>query len=384
MIHYFDQTASRPCTEAVLQVYEKALREHNYNPASRHIAGRESAAALEEALKRSAKLLGAKASEIIVTSGASESTNSAILGVAFAEGKRCQRILTSTAEHSATAETLNFLARRFDYVIDRWQWTESDACYQELEHLLQTNDYDLVSLIAVNNENGAILDWQRVAALVKKYQKKAVLHLDVVQAIGKVPFNFQASGADLASISCHKFAAPKGIGFLLCRDKLRLEPFIHGGGQQHNRRSGTENPPLVIAATAALELALAELPALQKHGRELQELLLKELDAAGLDYRLHSPEQRSPAILSLEFPALRAESLQTALSALGFCVSIGSACSSQGHKEGQNAEALGMSLEAKKHSIRISFALEHSADDVKALAAAIADCLKRYGVTRPQ
>lgn len=376
---YFDHTASGLVSDDILAFYSDALKEYNYNPASLHRDGREAKYAIQEACERIASCLDCKAEEIVVTSGASESINTAIAHTVRASHRRGGRLLSFEGEHAATRESMRAWAELMSRpCLFLPETAEGKSDLQALVKALQEENTALVSSMWVNNENGAINDPAAIAALTRKYAPTARIHIDAVQALGKIPLSFRESEADFMSFSLHKIGVPKGIGFLLRKRNIPLQPLIYGGGQQQGKRSGTENAPLVVTAAYALERMNKEMDERTASVIKLHRLFLEQLRKEEISFRLLSPEDAVPHILSLYFPGLRAESLQTALSAEGMDVSIGSACSSAKSSANPALLALGLNAEAARHIIRVSFAATNTEEECVCLATAISSVLKKY------
>lgn len=377
---YFDHTSSGLIDPEVLDVYVSALKDFNYNPASRHRDGIASRKALREAREQIALLLDCEAEEIIFTSGGSESINTALKSVACSSKRRNKPFISFSGEHQATIETLRFLAGEMSRPLRILPLKNAAPDLEALEEALPEAGADLISSIWVNNDSGAITDVRAISKLRDRLAPTARIHLDGVQALGKTEISFHHSGADFLSFSAHKIGCPKGIGLLLRKKNIPLIPLIHGGGQQENHRSGTENPALVIACAYAMDKAERRRIEQARHCQILKEILLHDLKDASINYRLLSPPGAVPHIVSLYFPDLRAESLQNGLSAAGYDVSIGSACASGKNTLDQALLGLGLSPEESRHVLRVSFSLDNTAAETNALAAEISSLIKRYGV----
>lgn len=377
---YFDHTSSGLIDPDVLDVYCSALREFNYNPASRHADGSSSREALFDARGRIAKILDCDPEEIIFTSGGSESINTAIKSVSVSTRRRNRPLITFSGEHSATLETLRFAEKELDRTVRILPLKNAVPDLSALENTLNQESADLISAIWVNNDSGAITDVNAIADLRDRLAGTAKIHIDGVQALGKLEISFRKSKADLISFSAHKIGCPKGIGLLICDRKIPLIPLIHGGGQQDNRRSGTENPALVITCAYAMEKAQRQMLEQRAHCQALKEILIADLTEKSCEFKLLSPPGAVPHIVSLYFPSLRAETLQNGLSAAGFDVSIGSACSSGKNAVDEALLALGLSPEESRHVLRVSLSLSNTKAETLALTAEISKLLQQYSV----
>lgn len=375
---YFDYTASGLLDPEVLDLYVEALKKFNYNPASLHHDGRQCRLAIEEARCRMAAVLDCEAEEIIFTSGGSESINTALKSVTIESRRRGRKLVSDAAEHPATMETLRFLETAEKREVDFLPLKNGRYDLSALRASLEGSAADLISSLYVHNENGMIYPLAEIKALRDELSPSAKWHVDAVQALGKLPISFKNIGADFMSFSLHKIGAPKGIGLLLARRNLRLCPLIHGGGQQGGRRSGTENPPLILASALAMEKSAKTVEQNWTRVSALKTLLLERLRASSQPFREVSDARSVPHIVLLLFPGLRAQTLQNGLSERGFDLSIGSACAST--KDADPALiALGLSADESRHAVRISLSAQTREEDIERLVHEIADLLTRFG-----
>lgn len=375
---YFDHSSSGLVDEDVLQIYEEALRRYNYNPASIHADGRSSRREADSARERIAAVLDCRPEEVIFTSGGSESINTAIKSAALTTRRRGHRLISDMGEHPATLESLRFVQEYCGRDCELLPLKEGLFDVQALRRSLESEPADLISVMWVHNESGAVYPIEKIAALKKELSPAAQLHIDAVQAQGKIPLSFRKSGADMMSLSTHKLGTPKGLGILLVRSGLPFIPLIHGGGQQGGRRSGTENPALIIAAAFALEKKQRELESDRRHCQELKSILLSALNEGGTTYKLLSPEGAVPQINLLFFPELRGETLLNGLSAAAYDISTGSACSSDKSAD-SGLLALGLSADESRHVIRVSLSEKNTAEEVRDLVREIRLLLDKYG-----
>ncbi|HHX19517.1 MAG TPA: cysteine desulfurase [Clostridiaceae bacterium] len=381
MIYDFDTTATSPVLPEVLDVYIRLLGELGFNPSSTHAGGLRALARLDDARRIIARYLDCSPDEIIFTSGGTESINLAILGTAASMGRRPKRALTTAGEHDAVIETMKVLrdVHGFDVgfvAITREGVVDEVALISALEEA----PCGLVSFLVVSNETGAINDVRHLSSVIRQYAPQALIHGDIVQVCGKMPFSFKNSGLDFASLSGHKFGAPKGTGVLLKRRDVALSPIIHGGGQQMNIRSGTEDVPGAYALALALQSQAARLNEHVEHVAALRDRFLCEIDALRLPYSVLSPEGASPYVLSIAFPGIRGETLLNALSAEDIYISTGSACGSKRAGENHVLSAMGFDREMILSAVRISFSQQQSIDDVQYLARRIGDLYDRYAM----
>jgi cysteine desulfurase len=350
---YFDHNATTPVAPAVVEAMLAALREDFGNPSSVHHFGQQAKARLDAARSAVAALIGAEPSEIVFTSGGTESDNFAIRGVAEALEPTGRRHLIATGiEHEAVLNTFKALARR------GWTTTllpvDSTGIVRPpaLEAAL-TDDTALVSVMHANNEIGTI---QPVADLARLARARgAVVHTDAVQSVGKIPVNVRDLGVDLLSLSAHKFNGPKGAGALWIRRGTRIGAILTGGKHERNRRAGTENVAAIVGLGAAADLAarkLAEEAARVAALRNrLEGAVLAQVPGTALN---GAAEPRVPNTANLSFEGVEAESLLIALDLEGIAVSTGSACSSGTLEPSHVLRAMGFPPHRTQNSIRIS------------------------------
>lgn len=381
---YFDHTATKQIPKEILEFYIEQLKINNYNPAARYREGIRAAESIRIAQEKIAGLLHCRPSELILTSGATESINTAIKGLVFAPNPKQKRILTSAGEHAATAETLKYLRESFDYQIDICELNPDGSLnLEQYEQFLSRNQYDLISLIAVNNVLGTILPIETAVSIRNRLQAETPIHLDAVQALGKMPFDFRIARVELASFSLHKIGTPKGIGLLYKSEDTRIVPLLHGGGQQNNLRSGTENPALVCTAAFAVTRTLEQLTKNCAFVQELKAYLFRCLDQAAVNYQRISPaepDKAVPHIIAIAFPELRAETLLNVLSKKGIGVSIGSACSSKKSERNSVLRQLHLPGNLDQYVLRISLAETNTKEEIDQLVKKIAFALAKYAV----
>ena len=347
---YLDNAATtRVCPEAA-EIALRVMTEDYGNPGSTHGPGRRARELLDAARKQAAAPLGCRDSEIVFTSGGTESDNWALTGAAELMRRRGRHIISSQAEHDAVRKPLERLAR------EGWDVTllppdPAGGIDPEAVAAALRPDTVLVSLMLVNNETGAVTDVAAVSRILKEAGSAALLHTDAVQAYGKLPFTARELGADLISLSGHKIHAPKGVGALYIRQGVKLPPMILGGGQENGLRSGTEPLPQIAAFGEAARLAREALPEAGPRMGALKRYCMETICAAEPDAVI-VPGQ-APHILSLSLPGCRSEVLLNALDAQGICVSKSSAC-----KRGRRShvlEAMGLPDKVIDGAVRVSF-----------------------------
>jgi len=359
------------------------LGECGNNPSSTHAGGLRALAQVNEAKRIISRCLDCSPDDIIFTSGGTESINLALLGSSLAVNRRPKRALTTSGEHDAVIETMKVLRDMYGFEIDFVEITDDGVVDIEvLKEALHEAPCGLASFLVVSNETGAINDVQYLTTIIRQRAPQAIIHGDIVQVCGKMPFSFKRSGLDLASLSGHKFGAPKGTGVLLKRKGISISPIIHGGGQQKNIRSGTENVPGVYALALALESHVLRLAEHMEHVTSLRDLFIHRIEMLRIPHVVISPEGASPYVLSIAFPGIRGETLLNALSAEDIYISTGSACGSKRAGDNHVLLAMGLDKETILSAVRISFAPQQSSEDIEYLARRIADIYGRYAIHR--
>jgi cysteine desulfurase len=360
---YFDHNATTPVAPEVADAVATALRTTFGNPSSLHRHGQLAKTALDEARAAVARLVGAQPTEIVFTSGGSESDNLAIRGAAVALSAGGRRHLVASAiEHEAVIQTLKALSRQ--------GWTTTlvrvDASGRVTPEQLaeaMTDRTALVSVMHVNNEIGTIQPISDLARLA--HARGALFHTDAVQSVGKLPVDVGALGIDLLSLSAHKFNGPKGVGALWVRRGTRLTAQTTGGKQERNRRAGTENVPAIVGLGTAARLALDKASAETNRVAALRDRLERGILAGVPDTLVNGdPAQRVANTCNISFARVEAESLLIALDLDDIAVSTGSACSSGSLEPSHVLRAMGFSPHRTQNSIRFSLGLGNTADEV--------------------
>lgn len=377
---YLDYNATTPLDPRVLEAMTPYFKDGFGNPSSIHSYGSAAKAALDEAREKTAALLGAGAREIIFTSGGSEGNNLAIKGASFAEGGRGgKHIVTTKVEHDSTLDAFMYLEMRGFKVtylgVDKYGLVDLDELREAV-----TGETRLVSIIHANNETGAVMPVEDIAAVVK--EKGALLHLDAVQAAGKIEMDLKRIGADLVSISAHKFYGPKGAGALYVRDglarRLSLTPLIHGGGQERGLRSGTENVPAIAGLGKAAELALGELHGDRERVGRLRDELYARISAGAGGVTLNGqPDTIVRNTLNLSFSGVNGGSLAMALDLEGIAVSTGSACSEGNVDPSHVLLAMGRTRQEAHSSVRFSLGRFTTREEIEYAASVVVAAVNR-------
>lgn len=366
---YFDHCASTPPYEQVVKTVGELMNLHYANSGAIHRAGAEAMKLVERAHASVAAACGAKPEEVVFTSGGTESNNLAIKGAILASSRRgVKHMITTSIEHSSVHGVAKQLERMGVEVTFVRPDASGRVSAKDIEAALRPETV-LVSVMHVNNETGAIQPIGEIGRLLSAYPQTR-FHVDGVQAVGKLALDWASSGVDLYSASSHKFRGPKGAGFLLVREGVKLEPLLAGGGQEDGVRSGTHNVPGIVGTAQALRLATEtrEERAAKMHGlrrtligllRDMPELVL---NAAG------DESVSAPHVVNVSYPGMRPEVLVHMLEKHGILVSTQSACSSKSLKPSRVLLAMGLDEARASGSIRISFGDEHTEEDIRLLA----------------
>lgn len=359
---YLDHAATTPVKPAVMDAMRPYYTEHFGNPSSIYGIARESKKAIETARAQVAKALGAVPDEIYFTSGGSESDNWAIKGVAFANRKKGNHIITSAIEHHAVLHTCQYLEKEGFSVTYLPVDTSGRVDPQDLEKAI-TDKTILISVMYANNEIGTIEPVAELGAIAKKH--KIYFHTDAVQAIGNIPIDVKAQNIDLLSLSAHKFYGPKGCGVLYIRKGVKIDNLIHGGGQESRRRAGTENIAGIVGLGVAIELATKDIGGHNARIAALRDRLLKGLLDTIPYARLNGhPEKRLPGNLNVSFEFIEGESILLWLDDEGICGSTGSACTSGSLEPSHVMLAIGLPHEVAHGSLRLTLGDANTEQDV--------------------
>lgn len=361
---YLDYSATTPVDPRVAEKMIECLSmEGNFgNPASRsHLFGWRAEEAVEIARRQVADLIGADPREIVWTSGATESDNLGIKGVAHFYQKKGKHIITSKIEHKAVLDTCRQLERE-GFEITYLDPTPEGIIEPEMVEAAMRDDTILVSLMHVNNEIGVINDITTIGELTRS--KGVLFHVDAAQSAGKIEINLETMKVDLLSLSAHKMYGPKGVGALYVRRKprVRIEAQMHGGGHERGMRSGTLATHQLVGMGEACRIAKEELAKDQAHIEQLKDRLLNKIsDLEALHFN-GSMTQRVPGILNISFAYVEGESLMMSLKDLA--VSSGSACTSASLEPSYVLRALGLSDELAHSSLRISIGRFTTEEDI--------------------
>ncbi len=376
---YLDHNATTPIDSVVAQAIFDTLQKQLLNPASQHQSGQAARRVMESARRRILQCLGADlrsfpADHLVFTSGGTEANNLAILGLA----KRNQQLIISAVEHPSVLAAAEAAALKGASVHLLPVNSEGVCCLKSLVELLERGSTSLVSMMLVNNETGVIQPVSEAAKIC--HQFGVLMHTDAVQAVGKIPVQFAELGVDLLTLTPHKLYGPRGIGVLIHRPGIALQPILFGGFQQAGVRPGTEDPALAIGACLAIETAIAnQAKHFQwlQHVRDqfllaLQSLLVGEFIINGAGATC------SPHTLNISFPGVERQSLMIAADIAGIAFSTGSACASGSSEVSPVLLAMNTETSVSESAIRISFGKTNSVDEVEFAGAEIAKMVNGF------
>ena len=349
---YLDHNATTPVAPAVIERMMAALRDEFGNPSSVHHFGQRAKASLDEARSQVAALIGADPSEVVFTSGGTESDNYAIRGAAEAlEPTGRRHLIASGIEHEAVLNTLRALARR-GWRVTLLSVDQSGVVTPDSLRAALTDDTALVSVMHANNEIGTLQPVAELAALAR--ERGALFHTDAVQSAGKVPVQVKSLGVDLLSLSAHKFYGPKGAGAIWIRRGVRLLPLVTGGKHERSRRAGTENVAGALGLGVAADLARAKMTTEAERLAALRDRLEHGILQGVSGTAVNGSGARVPNTTNVSFDRVEAESLLIALDLEGVAVSTGSACSSGTLEPSHVLKAMGFPAHRTQNSIRFS------------------------------
>lgn len=375
---YLDYAATTPCDPQVLKAMEPYFFDTYGNPSSIHTEGQLAKKAIEDSREKTASFLGAKPEEIIFTSGGTESNNLAIKGIAYAQEKKGNHIVTTTIEHHAVTEPCKFLEKRGFKIthvgVDKYGIVSPLDIRKAI-----TDKTILVSVMHANNEIGTIEPIAEIGRITR--ESGIYFHTDAVQTTGHIPVNVDDLNVDLLSLSAHKFYGPKGVGALYLRKGTRIEKFLHGGDQEKGRRASTHNTPGIVGLGKAIELCREKMESEARFQIEMRDKIIKEIKNRISEVYLNGhPSIRLPNNVNFSIKYIEGESILLNLDMLGIAASTGSACTSTSLEPSHVLLAIGLSHEIAHGSLRftlgrwtkesdIDYLLEHLPKIVEKLRA---------------
>ena len=372
---YLDNAATTRVSDTVMEKMNQVFLTDFGNPSSMHQKGMDAEQYIKEAKKQIADTLKCEPSELVFTSGGTESNNMALIGTALANKRAGNHIITTRIEHASVYQPLLFLEELGFKVTFAPVDEAGRVKIDELADAV-TDETILVSVMYVNNEIGCVEPIAEIAKKIKEKNPKVLFHVDAIQAYGKMKIQPAKEGIDLLSVSGHKIHGPKGRGFLYIKNKTKIKPILHGGGQEKGMRSGTENVPAIAGLGQAAKDMYANLEANRTHLFALKERLAERLSKVEGVTLNGIPEEgilaTAPHVLSVSFAGIRSEVLLHALEEKGVYVSSGSACSSNHPDISGTLVAIGVKKELLDATLRFSFSVTTTMEEVDYAA----DCVE--------
>ncbi len=373
-IRYFDHAATTSVDDEVLNSMIPYFSENYGNPSSLYSIGKENKEVINLARMKIATILNCKVNEIYFTSGGTESDNMIIKGIAFANKRYGNHIITSKIEHHAVLNTCEFLERfgfRVTYLTPNSKGIINPA---DVERAITRNTI-LISIMYANNEIGTIQPVEKIGEIAKRYG--VYFHTDSVQAVGNEKIDIKKSNIEALSISGHKFYGPKGIGIAYINEKINFMTIQDGGHQERDKRGGTENVPGIVGISKALEIANANLVSYNRHLKELRNYYISEIQKRITNIKINGDmNSRLSGNANISFSGIDGNKLVEMLAEKGICTSSGSACSAGFVNSSHVLLAIGMPNFLAKSALRVTFGKENTIDDTKFLLDSIEESVK--------
>ena len=378
---YMDNAATTPVRPEVVRAMMPYFTEYFGNASSIYELAQQSRGSLDDARRGVARSLGCRASEVVFTSGGTESDNAALKGVAFALRNVGNHIITTAIEHHAVLHACHQLEQfgfEITYLpVDSFGLVEPDDVARAV-----TDRTILVSVMMANNEIGTIQPISEIVSAVaraaERFDRKIYVHTDAVQAVGAVEVNTRRLGVDLLSLSAHKLGGPKGVGALYIKRGTPFEPLMMGGGQERDRRSGTENVPGIVGLAEALRLADSEREQASVYLMNLRDRLMHGIQERLEGVRLNGhPSKRLPNNVNVSFEHVEGEPILLGLDFAGICASSGSACSSASLEPSHVLTAIGLTADLAQGSLRITVGNDNTVEEVDYLLETLTDLVTR-------
>lgn len=377
---YMDYAATTPVAKEVIEAMLPYFTENFGNASTLYSLGREAEKVLEKSREKVAELINANPKEIIFTSGGTESDNLALKSIAFTNKERGNHIITSLIEHHAVLDTCKWLEKqgfKVTYLpVDKYGFVN----LEDLENAI-TKETTLVSIMWANNEIGTIEPVKEIGKICKDHG--IYFHTDAVQAFGKLEINIKKLNIDLLSASSHKIYGPKGVGCLFVKSGVKLEPLLHGGGQEFGLRSGTENISGIVGFVKACELARKNLKKEATRETKLRDKLIKGVLEIPDCWLNGHPTKRLPGNTNFSFKYIEGESLVLYLDMHGIACSTGSACSTKSLKPSHVLTAIGLKPEEAHGSLRLTLGKDTTGEDIDYVLTTLPEVVKNLRQISP-
>ena len=378
---YFDNAATTKLDDEVLKEMLPYLKDNYGNPSSIYKLGREARKAIEDSREKIAKVLNCKANEIYFTAGGSESDNTAIKGIAKANKKRGNHIITSKIEHPAVLETCKQLEKEGFEITYISVDEKGIVDLEELKKSIKPTTI-LITIMFANNEIGTIQPIEEIGKIAKR--NNIYFHTDSVQAVGSIKIDVQKLNIDSLSLSGHKFYGPKGVGALYVKTGVPFEKFISGGHQERNKRAGTENVAGIVGIGKAIELAYENLDEYNKKIKELRDYYVKQVKEKIPYIKINGDmEKRLPGNSNISFRFIEGEGLLLNLDLKGICASSGSACTSGSLDPSHVLLAIGLPHEIAHGSLRVSIGKYNTKEEIDYLIENLMEIVTRLREMSP-
>ena len=378
---YLDHNATTPTHPEVVKAMLPYFEEVFGNASSIHQFGQQARKAIDEAREKVAEFIGAKPEEIVFTSGGTESNNLAIKGILYANESKGKHIITSSIEHHSVLNPCKYLEKKGFKVtylpVDKYGVIEPEGVKEAI-----SNETILISIMHANNEVGTIESITEIGTIAK--EKGIHFHTDAVQSVGKIPVNVNELNVDLLSLSGHKIYGPKGIGALYIRKGTRMQPLIHGGHHEKNRRAGTENVPAIVGLGKAIEIVNETMETGLIHLTNLRNKLCSGISEKIDHVQLNGhPGKRLPNTLNMSFEFVEGESIILNLDMKGVAVSSGSACTSGSLEPSYVLKAMGVEPAIAQGSIRFSLGKDNTEEDIDYVLEILPEIISRLRAMSP-